>query len=331
MGEHWAARNTLDEELKYIKDVYAFAEPLLKKALSDYGNIDVRNTFVRLYAPARNSWWVIEVNKGVTSRTVSLLDAALHNFSAGEAFADYAFLSKADARGQQNTLTFTSSTSGQPLTAHGFKSLCRSLDIGRQYQTRLLRTLGVGNQVQADTLRLKVIACDKAALKNAACIALSQQHIEADAQRLLFDIVEGKPAPALDGVPVEYYNLSLLDARLNGVLLIAAPQGSDKHIKRLIAYIPEDPEHPLKEYASPVAFMNELTRQLRDSTSPADATGQVPDKPTYRQFFSQFVDHKQRGHFFAELQNRLYKVRWHQKARTDSGPSWRNVAVDTPQ
>lgn len=331
MGEHWAARNTVDEELKYIKDVYAFAEPLLKKALSDYGNIDVRNTFVRLYAPARNSWWVIEVNKGVTSRTVSLLDAALHNFSAGEAFADYAFLSKADARGQQNTLTFTSSTSGQPLTAHGFKSLCRSLDIGRQYQTRLLRTLGVGNQVQADTLRLKVIACDKAALKNAACIALSQQHIEADAQRLLFDIVEGKPAPALDGVPVEYYNLSLLDARLNGVLLIAAPQGSDKHIKRLIAYIPEDPEHPLKEYASPVAFMNELTRQLRDSTSPADATGQVPDKPTYRQFFSQFVDHKQRGHFFAELQNRLYKVRWHQKARTDSGPSWRNVAVDTPQ
>ncbi|MBY8969173.1 hypothetical protein J1G33_02100 [Pseudomonas sp. P867] len=331
MAEHWAARNALDEQLKYMKDVYSFAERLLKKALREYGNIDVRNTFIRLYAPAKKSWWVIGVHKGVTSRTVSLLDAALHNFCASEQFADYAFLSRVDARGQQNILTLTSGTSGQPLTALGFKNLCRSLDIGRQYQTRLLSTLGFSNPVQADSLRLKVIACDKASLKNAACIAFAQQHIKADARRLLFDIVEGKPTPSLGGIPVDYYNLSLLDARLSGVLLIAAPQGRDKHIERLIAYIPEDPEHPLKEYASPVAFMNELTRQLRDNPSPLDATGQTPNKATYRQFFSQFIDHKQRGHFFAELQSRLYKVQWHQKARTDNGPSWQTLKVDTPQ
>ncbi|MBD8151213.1 hypothetical protein IFT37_02535 [Pseudomonas fluorescens] len=331
MADCWRSRNAVDETFRYVKDAASFAEPLLKKALRDYGDIDVRNTFIRLYAPAKNSWWVIGALKGVTSRTVSLLDAALHNFSASEQFADYAFLSGADARGQQNSLTLTSSISGQPLTASGFKKLCRSLDIGRQYQTRLLSVLGFNNQVQADRVRLKVMACDKASLKNAACIAFSQQHITADAQRLLFDIVEGKPVPALDGTPVAYYNLSLLDARLNGVLLIAAPQGRDKHIERLIAYIPEDPEHPLKEYASPLAFMNELTRQLRDSPSPPDATGQPQTQATYRQFFSQFIDHKQRGHFFAELQNRLYTVRWHQKARTDSGPSWQTLAVDTPQ
>ncbi|MGL4272015.1 MAG: dermonecrotic toxin domain-containing protein, partial [Pseudomonas paracarnis] len=234
MAEQWTARNALDEHFKYIKDVYSFAEPLLKKALREYGDIDVKNTFIRLYAPAEKSWWVIGVRKGVTSRTVTLLDAALHNFSASEQFADYGFLSKPDARGQQPLLTFTSNTSGQPLTAQVFKNLCRTLDIGRQYQTRLLRTLGFGNQVQADTLRRKVIACDKATLKNATCIAWSQQHIQEDARRLLFDIVEDKPDPALDGIPVEYYNLSLLDARLSGIVLIAAPQGSDKHIERLI-------------------------------------------------------------------------------------------------
>lgn len=331
MAAHWTSRNTVDETFKYVKDVYTFAEPLLKKALREYGNIDVKNTFIRLYAPAKNGWWAIGVRKGVTSRTVSLLDAALHNFSASEQFSDVAFLSKADAQGQQDILQLTSRTSGQPLTALGFKRLCRSLNIGLQYQTRLLKVLGFNNQVQADKLRLKVIACDKAALKNAACIALSQQHIQDDARRLLFDIAEGKPAPALGGIAVQYYNLSLLDALLSGIVLIAAPQGSDKHIKRLIAYIPEDPEHPLKEYASPVAFMNALTRQLRDSPSPPDETGQTPTKATYRQFFSQFIDHKQRGHFFAELQRRLYTVQWHQKARTDSGPSWQTLKVDTPQ
>lgn len=331
MAEHWTSRNALDEEFKYLKDLYSFAERLLKRALSEYGTIDVRNTYIRLYAPAKNSWWVIGVNKGVTSRTVSLLEAALHNFSVKEEFADYAFLSKADARGQQAILTFTSAITGQPLTAQGFKQLCRTHDIGAQYQTRLWKNLGVNNRAQADILRLKVIACDKATLKNAACIALAQKHIETDAQQLLFDIVESKPTPALGGMPVEYYNLSLMDARLSGILLIAAPQGSDKHIERLIAYIPEDPEHPLKEYASPVDFMNELMRQLRDSPSTHDAKGEKLNKTTYRQFFSQFVDHKQRGHFFAELQNRLFTVQWHQKERTASGPSWQTIAVDTPQ
>ncbi|MBY8931388.1 hypothetical protein J1G34_20330 [Pseudomonas sp. Wu6] len=331
MAEHWTARNTLDETFKYVKDVYTFAEPLLKKALREYGNIDVKNTFIRLYAPAKNSWWAIGVRKGVTSRTVSLLDAALHNFSAGEQFADFAFLSRADAQGQQNILQLTSRINGQALTALGFKDLCRSLNIGLQYQTRLLKVLGFNNQVQADKLRRRVIACDKAALKNAACIALSQGHIQDDARQLLLDIAEGKPAPALGGIAVQYYNLSLLDAQLSGIVLIAAPQGRDKHIERLLAFIPEDPEHPLKEYASPVEFMNELTRQLRDSTATLDEKGQALSKATYRQFFSQFVDHKQRGYFFAELQNRLFKVQWHQKKRTDSGPSWQTIPVDTPQ
>ncbi|WP_256537001.1 DUF6543 domain-containing protein [Pseudomonas sp. 28 E 9] len=80
MAEHWTARNTVDETFKYVKDIYTFAEPLLKNALREYGNIDVKNTFIRLYAPAKNSWWAIGIRKGVTSRTVSLLDAALHNF-----------------------------------------------------------------------------------------------------------------------------------------------------------------------------------------------------------------------------------------------------------
>jgi hypothetical protein len=77
--------------------------------------------------------------------------------------------------------------------------------------------------------------------------------------------------------------------------------------------------------------MNELTRQLRESSATHDALGNPITETAYRTFFSQFIDHSQRGHFFAELQNRLFKVQWQQKPRTDSGPSWKTLTVTTPQ
>lgn len=46
----------------------------------------------------------------------------------------------------------------------------------------------------------------------------------------------------------------------------------------LIAYVPDDPRHPLKEYASFTDFMKELMSQLRS--------------PDYQQFFSRFVAHQ---------------------------------------
>ncbi|MFD2884705.1 hypothetical protein ACFS4T_28200 [Pseudomonas lini] len=54
-----------------------------------------------------------------------------------------------------------------------------------------------------------------------------------------------------------------------------------------MAYVPHDPEHPLKRYPSSLEFMAELTRQLRDGTA----------TKSYQEYFSQFVPHQQRGHF----------------------------------
>jgi hypothetical protein len=44
-----------------------------------------------------------------------------------------------------------------------------------------------------------------------------------------------------------------------------------------VAYIPDDPEHPIKEYSSSAAFAEELSKRLRART--------------YQQFFSRFIDH----------------------------------------
>ena len=51
ISEHWSTQNAVDALFDNLTDVYAFAEPLLKKTLSEhYGDIDVRNTYLRLYA-----------------------------------------------------------------------------------------------------------------------------------------------------------------------------------------------------------------------------------------------------------------------------------------
>ncbi|APC16114.1 hypothetical protein BLL42_10380 [Pseudomonas frederiksbergensis] len=84
----------------------------------------------------------------------------------------------------------------------------------------------------------------------------------------------------------------------------------------LIAYVPDDPDHPLKEYASLAEFMKALISQLRD--------------PDYQAFFSRFVAQKDKGHFFARVNERLKTMTWHQREPLDMGPWWRETAVENP-
>jgi hypothetical protein len=84
----------------------------------------------------------------------------------------------------------------------------------------------------------------------------------------------------------------------------------------LIAYVPDDPDHPVKEYASLSDFMKTLISQLRN--------------PEYQAFFSRFVAHKDKGHFFARVNERLKTFIWVQLEPLDMGPWWRETAVENP-
>lgn len=85
---------------------------------------------------------------------------------------------------------------------------------------------------------------------------------------------------------------------------------------KLIAYVPDDPDHPIKEYDSFTDFMTELTRQLRVSE--------------YQQFFSRFVPQKDKGHFFSRVRERFTTFTWQQREPLDMGPWWRETAVENP-
>jgi hypothetical protein len=293
IAEHWRAQTALDKRLGPLNDLQAFAEPLLKHALlADYGDVDVRNTWLRVYVEAKHAWWVLNVTGAVQSRTLSLLELALHNFAASERFVDYAFMGPEDARGQRDIVSIHHRVSGKTLTAEQFKDLCRSLDIGKLYQARLNAALGGHAPAVARSVRDEVIAGLRADLRSAAHLARHNDHLHADACAVMLAFIDNHRNLQLDGQCLGCYHLSLLGSELTGILLFApAPEGSTP-TQRILAWVPHDPEHPLKQYPSPVAFVQELTRQLRDTAG-------------YQGFFSQFVDHRERGAFFATLNSRL--------------------------
>ncbi len=318
----WSSQNQVDH-LMAKTDLHAFAEPLLKAKIKALHGIepDVKNTFLRLYLPKEKPWYTIDVSGGVVTRTVSLLDAALHNFASGETVghgSDY--ISKPDERGLFDVLPIKGA-----MPVSQFQALCRDLDIGAQYKKHLESYLLPGEPVAEGVLQHKVNESQKDALAVAAHLALIKEDIPYDAYKMLLSLAEDKPQLLLNGHSMQCSDLSMLGTRLTGVLMLTHAVTDKRGIRRLIVYIPHDPDHPLKEYDSPKAFRDELVRQFREDRSNA-STGQ-----TYRQFFSQFVDQQQRGHFFAELEQRLFIVRYHPRQDpTDQRPPWRKDPVANP-
>jgi hypothetical protein len=317
---HWTAQNAVDRMLSGLQDVQSFAEPLLRKALVErYGiDVDVKETWLLLYAPAKTSWWAHDFKRGVKSLKKSLLDAALHNFSSNETYAaDSEFISRPDARGH-----FRVEPLRQKISVAQFMTLCRELNIGAQYQKHLNDFLLPADGLARAVLQLKVICSQKSALTVAAQMALAKKDISTQAYDVILGMLHDREHLQWNGKTVGYHTLAMMDAVLTGIVVIAAdPQASDKP-QPVIVYVPNDPEHPLKEYPSSLEFMAELTRQLRDTS--------IKASESYQQFFSQFVAHQQRGHFFAGLNDRLSTIKW-QPAPPGSGlPSWRETPVDNP-
>ncbi|WP_223466595.1 dermonecrotic toxin domain-containing protein [Pseudomonas sp. GL-RE-26] len=314
----WTAQNEVDRALSELQDVYAFARPILQQALKDRFGVDddVEQTWLHLYAPVKTSWWVHDFSDGTTSRTVSLLDAALHNFSLDESFhQDSEFITRPDARGH-----FGVKHLKHKLSIDQFKSLCRELNIGARYQQHLNDFLLSTNRVASNYLRYIVIRSQKSALNVAAQMALMKKDIDQEAYDVVQGMLDDRSKMQWRGQPVGYYNLSMMDTRLVGIVLIAPDVSTATGTVPVMAYVPHDPEHPLKLYPSTLDFMTELTRQLRDGTS----------SKRYQQYFSQFVPHQQRGHFFAGLNDRLSTIEWQPVPPGSNLPSWRETPVANP-
>jgi hypothetical protein len=319
----WASQKKVDLLLDDLQDIYTFAEPLLSAALKEQYGVDdnVRTTYLHLYLPKERPWYVINLSKGVVTRTVSLLDAALHNFARSETCeADSDFISQPDERG-----LFDIKPIKHKMSIAQFQNLCRELDIGARYTKHLESFLLPDDAVAKTYLKYKVIESQKAAFIAATHLATMTGDIERDTRDLVLAMLDGQRNLRFKGKIVQFGKMSLLDTPLTGIVLISPNLDRTNTAAQVIAYVPQDPEHPLKEYPSVGAFMNELTRQLRDNDFIESS------QMTYRQYFSQFVAQPQRGHFFAELQQRLFEVTQHEKEALDQRPVWREEPVVNPK
>lgn len=318
----WSARNKVDRFIEELQNIYEFAEPLLSQALMEQFGVDtdVRTTYLHLYLPKERPWYVINTSAGVVTRTVSLLDAALHNFARSETCEpDSDFISQPDERGHFDTLPIK-----RKMSIAQFQTLCRELDIGARYTQYLEERLLPSDGLAQSFLKLKVVESEKASFKAAAQQAVMTGDIDSDARDLILKMLDGQRNLTRHGRVMRFAELSILNSRLTGIVLITPNLDRAREVVPIFAYVPQDPEHPLKEYPSTVDFMNELTRQLRDNDAISSSA------MTYRQYFSRFVDQHERGHFFGGLQQRLFEVKWHQKEPLDQGPSWREVPVTIP-
>jgi Leucine-rich repeat (LRR) protein len=311
------AQSEVDKNLEHLQDAAAFAEPLLKAELKNCFNldVDVRNTFVRLYIPVTTPWFAIST--GARVWTVSLLDAALHNFEERETH-EYAFEAA-------STYTTAPSASGQfeplpdikaRLSIPAFTQLCRRLDIGAQYKASLEKNLGYSDPALASNLRAKLDASEKTAMKAALQWARMNRDVSENHFRLIDDMLDGLTGIYVDGAPMLCHDVTMLCAPLTGIVVFAPDLYMTRNAARVVAYVPNDPEHPFKEYASPVEMLVELTRQLRSKE--------------YQQFFSRFVNHEQRGNFFALLNSRLSEIKWHPREPGSALPAWREAPVERP-
>ncbi|PMW99240.1 hypothetical protein C1X59_18195 [Pseudomonas sp. FW215-R2] len=319
----WAARNSADKALTRLKDIHSFAEPLLKARLREKTGIDVDtgNTFLMLYREATSPWYVIGTLRGSTTRKVSLLEAALNNFSYNETYAsNSAFLVKREHVDDQYDI----SPLDRLMTVAQFQTLCRELDIGKLYQAHLQEMLLNDEPVARSYVQSRVVQSHKATLQAAAHMALAKKEISREGFQLIRALLDGRVALKLGQQSMQACELNIMDLKLTSILILRPEPAQPLHSSRVIVYVPHDPEHPLKEYDSHLAFLKELTGQLQRNETLPSSSG------NYWQFFSQFVDHHERGHFFADLKQRLTHVKWYPHERGDSRPSWRETPISNP-
>lgn len=316
-GAHIDAQSQVDKALEHLQDAAAFAEPLLKAELKSCFDLDldVRNTFVRLYIPATTPLFPIKTGARVWS--VSLLEAALHNFEDRE--------TRDDAFETESTFTTAPTSSGQfdtlpaikaRLSIPAFTQLCRRLDIGAKYKASLEENLGYSDPMVATVLRNKLDASEKTAMKAALQWARMNRDVSESAVRMVEALLDGMTGLYVNGAPLLCHDVSMLCAPLTGIVVFAPDLYLSHNNARVVAYVPDDPEHPFKEYTSPLEMIVELTRQLRSKD--------------YQRFFSRFVSHEQRGFFFSTLNSRLSEIKWHPHEHGSSLPAWREAPVDRP-
>ncbi|MGY2374799.1 NEL-type E3 ubiquitin ligase domain-containing protein [Pseudomonas sp. SDO524_S393] len=350
--------NLLDEMFKDLKGPAAFVEPLLEAAIAKkFGQrLDTRRVFyARKMEQKECEISPREVSTRHAStlapqfyfyRGLSLLEAALNNFTAEEATASvcgdchlitgYNFHRYSSDRihpsGNVQVLKLD-------IKPHEFAGLCRELDLGSAYddyvrtfinsRIRITRTeAGIGK------LYSTLITSHRNQLELAAELALMNGDIQPEGHQVIIDLLRSQAQSTWAGEAVKCSPLRLFSFVIENILIIgpvvwrANVRNAELVPRPCMVYIPGDPLHPLKSYDHIGAFTDHLTTRLC--------------AVEYRRFFSQFVPLASQDEFFTQLKTLLDPGELHahnqdfvatRKGRINRqgsyAPPWRDVWADS--
>lgn len=301
--------NQIDNHLGNIQDIRVFAEPLLKQAIQDEFkfSLNVNEVYlVRKYGrKTRDDFFAALVldNEGghfdrYEYRGTSLLEAALANFEPGEErkpnCADCSVITTqrpfygGDVRPSPEAFR----AAALPIAPEAFAKLCRKLDLGNRYQAHINAIVRPDDSNARNDLNHQLREYHKQGLALSLQLAQAKADISPAAYQMLQQVIRGASGITFDGDAVTFMSLKIFDIELVGPVLIGPDLARSRRMVRVIAYLPGDPEHPLKEYASSADFMIELRRRLHGIA--------------YRRFFCRFVALRQQGVFFKQF-NHFYQ------------------------
>jgi len=303
------AQNVLDKSLSAFQQVEAFARPLLIKALKDEYQltVDVDTTLLCLRRPMQVSVFEIELGS-FEVLTLSLLEAALHNFESYEC-AEGAYHKTSGFVVATEARTFQ--TVNIDLTVSQLLGLCRRLDIGKQYQDYLQGFFYPADGVAEAVLRQRFIASQKATMRAAAEQALLTKDIEPEHYAMIVSVIEGELNPSIGNKQVWFRDFSLMKKRLTGCAAFVISE-KYRYSNEWIVYIPHDPEHPFKYYRG--EEHKEAFKRLLTARSSPLAAGAEPTE--YQRFLSQFLPYHERPGYFD---------RFTREAADSSKSSWRSA------
>ena len=257
--------------LAQITPLDAFAAPLLQNALQTQHQLtlDVRQANLRRRTLQRFPSHIAHIPDGIKERIYqhSLLQSALHNFTEGETLASAILPGTAvlDATGQACALS-----------AKAFFTLCRSLDLGGQYQSYLRAQLvpngEAGRQLEAlveEGFRASLEAALKLSLVNGEI----PQHAYAHCAPLFALFTPG--ASSVPGLrPMQ---LCVFGQWVRGAVAFEVThQGATgAALEGVLCWIPDDPQGPLTWYPSWDVLYVTLGKQFR--------------LPGYVEFFQRFI------------------------------------------
>lgn len=154
------SQQAVDQAMAGLQTAEAFATPLLAATLKQRFSLepDLEATYLELRNPLELGLLGIQVGS-FSVLTLSLLQAALHNFEESECAAGAFAAASRFKRGPAPD----DATLPLGMSIHGFLRLCRTLDIGAQYQAHLSAFFQT-----ASGLRERVNQAQKDALQAAA-------------------------------------------------------------------------------------------------------------------------------------------------------------------